>query len=113
MARKKYKLTASVIASPSYADQGNTYPFRVGFQKQLNPLILCGSDQCPLITIDATTVMGTDNPWAQRCLDEQLIPGGIFVNGVNFFGTPIGGMALEETTDAETLDLDTIFPTTP
>lgn len=111
MARKKYKLTAPVIASQNYVALGNQYEFRVGFEKDGLPLTICSEAECPLITADATTVMGTDNGWAQKFLGEQLIPAGLLFNGVNYYGTPAGAMALEETTDPETLDLDAIFPT--
>jgi hypothetical protein len=110
VAEKKYKLTAPVLASLNFAGQGD-YKFRVGFTQQESPLVICNAAECPVITADGSTVMSTTNEWAQKFLEEQIIPRGISVDGVNFYGTPAGALAMEETTDPATLDLDTIFPT--
>jgi len=108
---KKYKLVAAVVASKNYTDNGSQYKFKVGFTKQESPLILCAAPECPTITSDALTVMSTTNEWAQKCLEEMIIPHGISVDGVNYYGTPSGALVLEETTDPANLDLDSIFPT--
>lgn len=109
MAEKRYKLTAAISASPQY-QQTNQYQFKVRFQLgTAPPTVVCDIAQCPLITCTDADVLGTTNVWAQRSMEEMIIPKSLKVNGVNHFGAP-GSYSWEETVDPVTIDLDTIFP---
>ena len=110
MAEKRYKITSAVVASQSYASEGNQYSCRIGFDKVVDGVtVVCNPRHCPIITCDDTDVLGTTNEWAQRFMDTVTISPGITINGLNFFGVP-GSRIFEETSDPVTIDLDSIFP---
>jgi hypothetical protein len=109
MAEKRYKITTAVSSSPAYAAQGNEYKFQTGFEVDMSgTTVLCQPSQCPVITCTTSDVMGTTNGWAQQCMENNNIPGGISQNGTPYFGTP-GAAVFEETTDPVTIDLDALF----
>ena len=110
MAQKRYQLTAAGQTLVS----GGVFRFRVGFSVENGGSIhYCSQSLCPIITMNGSDVIGTDNDWAKETIGKFIVPGNSHRGGSNhpnaeeYVFEDVTGSTVEGDVD---LDLDTIFP---